>query len=153
PRAENLDRLLHARRSGSPETVHISAADEHGARANAQRLHDIASSSNPAVQEHFPLIPHRRNYLRQDAQRRRNAVELTAAVIANAARRRAAVDRPAGIVRGVHALDDDRPGPRLADPFEVGPRHHGLFERGADIGVWHWLAVQDDVRKAHETAV
>ena len=39
---------------------------------------------------------------------------------------RAFVDRAARIVPGVNALDDDRSLPRIANPPEVGPRHHRL---------------------------
>ena len=53
---------------------------------------------------------------RQHAQRRRDAVELTPAVVRHDDRVRARVDRPARIVGRVHALDDDRPLPGVADP-------------------------------------
>ena len=84
----------------------------------------------------------------QHANGRRDAVELPRAVIRHDDRRRALGDRAPRIVGGVHALGDDRPAPRLADPLEVVPRRHRRFERRADIGVAHRAVGEHDVRES-----
>ena len=37
----------------------------------------------------------------------------------------------------MHAFDHDRPLPGVADPAQIGPRHHRLLEHRADVGVGH----------------
>src|SRR5947199_117767 len=83
------------------------ASDENGARADAKRFHHIAASSDAAVHEHLGILVNRGEHFRQNAQRRRDAVELSAAVIRDDDGGGAVIDGLARIVRGVHALHDE----------------------------------------------
>ena len=62
-------------------------------------------------------------------------------------------DRLPRVFTGVHAFDDDRAFPQVADPPQVGPRHHRLRERRADVGVAHRPFRQHHIRKVHQPAV
>ena len=74
-------------------------ADEHGARAERERLDDVGAAPDAAVDEHLDPPVDRLDDLGQRVDRRRDAVELAAAVVRDddrrprRARRRAARPR------------------------------------------------------------
>ncbi len=153
-RPEDVDRARDAHLPAGGEAVGVGAADEDGPGAEAERLDDVAAAADAAVDEDFGAVADRVEHLRQHAQRRGDAVQLPAAMVGDDDAVGSGVERLARVVRGVDALDEHRPVPGVADPAEVGPRHHRLLERGADVGVGHRPAVgQDHVGELHHAAV
>src|SRR3954451_14382424 len=151
--AEDVEGAGDAWTAGGGEGVGGGAADQDGAGAEGEGFDNVAAAADAAVEQHFDLAVHRFDHLGQNGDRRGDAVELAAAVIRYDDGIHTAIDRLARIVRGVHALRDDRTLPRLADPFEIIPADHRLFERRADIRVRHRPVFQHDVRKLHQAAV
>ena len=96
--AQDLDGAGNARAAAGAQPVGVRAADEHGARAHAQRLRDVGAAADPAVEQHFTLAVHRRDDFGQRAQRRVDAIELASAVIGDDDALGALVHGAAGIV-------------------------------------------------------
>ena len=71
------------------EAVGVSAADQDRSRAHAQRLDDVAAAADAAVEQDFGLAADGLHHFRQDADRRRHAIELARAMIRHDDRRRA----------------------------------------------------------------
>ena len=68
-------------RGGEP--VGISAPDQHGARSQANGLHDITAAAHAAVHQDFARPFTASHNFRQRSQRCGNAVKLAASVIGN----------------------------------------------------------------------
>ena len=84
------------------------AAGEHGARAEGERLDDVRAAADAAVDEHLDAAVDRLDDLGQRVDRRRDAVELPAAVVRDDDRRRAVLAREPRVLGREHALDEDR---------------------------------------------
>src|SRR4029077_9836585 len=90
----------------------------------------------------------------QNAQSRRNAVELPATMIGHDQCVCSHVDCTPGILRRVDPLDHNRPVPRLTNPLEIVPSHNGLLKSSSDVGIQHRPFARDnDILKLHQTAV
>ena len=75
-------------------------------------------------------------------------------MIRNDQRVRSLVHCAAGVLSRVDAFYHDGPVPRLANPWEITPSHHGLLERSGDIGVRHRSFSRDhDILEFHQSAV
>ena len=93
-------------------------------------------------------------HLWKHPQRRRDRVELPAAVIGHHQRIGSRVYRAARIVARVDAFDDDGAPPELADPREIAQGDHRLRERRTDVRVQHRsLAREHDIGELHQPAV
>ena len=113
---KDVKRPRDSRLAGRAEAVCIRAAHEHGAGAEADRFDDVGATADAAVHQHFRPAVHRGDDLRQHAQRGRRGIELPSAVIRDDHGRRAAFDRPPGVIPGENALDNDRAGPERTNP-------------------------------------
>jgi len=125
-----LDAGLTIDREG-PE---VGATDDDGARAEGQRLDDIAAASDAAVEQDLDVAADCIDNRAEGPDRRRGAVEIVAAVVGHGDGRHACVHCPSGVVDAHHALAQERavplspqpgdvvPGPwRRLHPFAVGP--------------------------------
>jgi len=128
---EDLDGSRHTGATAGRQPVRVGAAHEDGPSAEAERLHDVAAAADSSVQEDLGLSVHGGDHLRQDAQGRRDAIELAATVIGNDDGFDAVVDRAASVLARMNTLDDDRPLPGFPDPAEILPAHHRLLQGGA----------------------
>ena len=70
-----------ARLAVDGEAPERRAAGEHRARAERERLDDVGAAADAAVEEHLDPAVDRVDHLRQRVERRRDAVELAAAVV------------------------------------------------------------------------
>src|SRR5262249_4633136 len=80
-RAKNLDRSRDAGPAARSEAIRVRAADEHGARPEAQRFDDVAAAPAAAVQQDIGPAADSGDDFRQRPQRCRDAVELPSAVV------------------------------------------------------------------------
>ena len=77
----------------APSAHPYGTADQHRPRAEAERLDDVAAAADAAVHEHLDAIADGGDDFRQHAQRRRHAIELTAAVVRHDDRIGTGIDR------------------------------------------------------------
>src|SRR5205814_7397459 len=90
----------------------------------------------------------------QNAQSRRHAVELAAAVIGHNQCIRSDIHCSASVLRRMDAFDDDWAIPCLTNPFEVIPGDHRLLESSSNIGIKHRAFSRDnDVLKFHQASI
>src|SRR5208283_424132 len=97
------------------------AADQSRLRAERHRFQDILSRTNSAVEVNLRPAADRINYLRQNADRRRRAVQLPSAVVGDDDGVGAVVDGLPRVFGIEHALDDDPDAKPLFDPADVLP--------------------------------
>src|SRR5207237_8167514 len=109
----------NTRATSRAQPIRISAPDHHCSSAQAQSFGNIPASTNTTIQKHFDMTTYARHHFRQDAQSRRNTVELAAAVIGNDQRACSNVHCATGIVSGVNPLYYYRCAPRLSNPVEI----------------------------------
>ena len=84
------------------------AADEHGARAEGQRLDDVGAAPDAAVDEHVDAAGDGVDDRGQRVGARQDGVELAAAVIGDHHARGAVGDGQLGVLGGEDPLDQDR---------------------------------------------
>ena len=97
---------------------------------------------------------HRGDDFWQRAQRGRNAVELSSAVIGDHDRGSAFIRGAARVVTGEDPLDDQRARPQAAYPSQIVPRDRGAGQRRADVDEVHRPLPRDDhVRQLGQAAV
>src|SRR6476619_7390682 len=60
--AQDLEHLLDALRAAEGEPVERGTTDEHGARAERERHHDVGTAPHTAVEIHLPAIANGLNY-------------------------------------------------------------------------------------------
>jgi hypothetical protein len=54
----------------------------------------------------------------------------------------------------MNAFDDNWAAPGIANPAEIFPRHHGLFQSSRHIRIQHRpLSGNHDIRKLHQSAI
>src|SRR5262249_57491783 len=95
-------------------------------------------------------VPDGGHHLGQNAQSRRHAVELAAAVIGHHQGICSDVHCATGILCRMDTFYYDRAVPCLMNPFEIVPSHDGLLESSSDIGIKHWTFPRDDdILKLH----
>lgn len=116
-RPQDLDRSRDPRFAGRGKAVGVGASAEDGARTEAEGLDDVGAPANAAIHPYLGSTFDGRDDLRQRAQRRRNAIQLAAAMVRHGHRRRALVDGPERVVPGEDAFDDDRAAPAVAHPL------------------------------------
>ena len=73
--------MARARLAVDGEPPERRAAGEHGARAERERLDDVGAAADAAVDQHLDAAVDRLDHLGQRVDRRRDAVELAAAVV------------------------------------------------------------------------
>jgi hypothetical protein len=106
--SQDLERSNNARLSRGSQSVGIGPTDENRTRSETDRFDDIATAADPAIHEDFGLTANRSHHFRECPQRRRNGVELPAAVVRNDNRRCTFVHGALGIVARQKTLDDNR---------------------------------------------
>ena len=105
---QHLEHRLHAVGAVGREAPHHRPPDEHGARAERQRLHDVAASPEPAVHQHLDAALHRVDDVGEHVERSRAAWRTGMAVAGHDDGLCARLRRRPGVVRGHDALHDDR---------------------------------------------
>ena len=95
------------------------AAGEHRARAEGERLDDVAAAPDAAVDEHLDPAVDRLDDLGQRVDRRRDAVELPAAVVRDDDPGGAVLARELRVLGRQHALDEQRQAGLAGDALEV----------------------------------
>ena len=106
--ADLFDVGCHALRAVAVDHRHEWAADEHGVRAECQRLEHVRAGADAAVDENLHAAAHSVGNLRQDLGAGRRLTEHAAAVVGHDDCRSA---RLGGLLRAAHghdALDDER---------------------------------------------
>src|SRR5262249_42176979 len=79
--AQDLDRPRDTGAAGRAQPVRVRATCENGARPKAERLGDVGASTDAAVEQDFHATVDGSDDFGKHAQRRRNTIELSAAVI------------------------------------------------------------------------
>src|SRR5712671_5327661 len=153
-RSQDLNRAGDPGFASRGQAVRIGSSTQHGARAQADCLHDVGASTNAAIHQYFYLTVYSGHDLRQSSQGSGNAVELPAAMVRYRNRRDSLINGPTRVIAGQDAFDDDRALPTFTNPTQVCPRHRGGRERGIDIDKGHRPVAWDDhVRERRQTAV
>src|SRR4029077_13689597 len=120
----------------------------------AQRFDNVAAPTNTTIQKHLYLIADACHNLRQNAQSRRDTVELAAAVIGNNQRVCSHVHCATGIVSSVYPFYDNGPVPPPSNPLEILPGHNRVLESSCNIRIKHRPFSGDDyIRKFHQSAI
>src|SRR5260370_27883262 len=119
--AQDLEHARDTRLTRGRESIRIGAAQEHRARAEADRLEDVTAAPHAAIHQHLHLTVHGGRDFGQGAERRRSAVQLPPAVVRDDDGSRAAVDRAAGVLAGQDPLDPHRPRPQAPYPTPAPP--------------------------------
>src|SRR6266576_1806607 len=113
---QNLQRTRDASFSSGGEAVGVGPAAQDRTRSQTQSLYDIAPATNAAVHQDLGLAVHSRNHFGQRSDGSAYAVELPAAVIRDAYRGSAFIDRTLGIFARQDTFYDDGPTPEFANP-------------------------------------
>src|SRR5690348_4518295 len=116
--AEDLERLGDARLAISAEAVEVGAADEAGARSEAEEFENVETRADATVDIDFGPIADLFHNSRQSRCGGWRAVELPAAMIRNEDRVGACVDRHLCVLDVEDAFDDQLARPERAHPFE-----------------------------------
>src|ERR1700733_9282871 len=146
---EEFERPEDAILPGAGDAPKVRAADQNRAGAERQRLDDIDSAPEAAVDQHRRFAADRVHDAGKRADGGDRAVELTPAMIGDDDSVGAAIDRLTRFAGVQQALDQERPAPLSAQPFDIAPAdirvqlfdHQGA--EGADRGP---LAVIDKGR-------
>ena len=117
---ELLQHRAHALLAADGETVRVGTAEEHRVGAERERLDDVGASADAAVDEQRKVD--RRAHLLERVERRDRAVDLAAAVVRDDDAVDLRRDRAPRVLRGEHALHEQRQRGLRAKPREVGPR-------------------------------
>src|SRR5215469_8164519 len=131
--AQDLQGARDAGFSGGGQPVDVGASAEDGARAQTDCLHDIGTTTDPAVEQDFRLPVNGSDDFRQDAKCRRGEIELASAVVGNHNPLSAGVDGLARVFGGEDAFDDDRTFPEIANPSDVVPEKSGTLDGGMRV--------------------
>ena len=111
----------HAALAGGTEPVEVGPADHARGRAEGDRLHDVAAAADAAVAVDLgPVTDHVADPSDQ-VEGGGRAVELSTPVVRERDRVDADLDRELRVLDGLHALEDDRAVPFLAEPLDVRP--------------------------------
>src|SRR5206468_7116209 len=130
--AQNLDCACNTCIASRSQPVGVCTSDHDGSSTQTERFDNIAATADAAIEEDLDAIAYARHNFRQDLQRRRNTVELSATMIRNDQRIRSLVHCAEGILSRVDTFYHYRPVPGCANPLEVLPSDNGLFERRSD---------------------
>ena len=107
---QDLERAQRSRLAGRHRAKERRAAGEHRLRAERARFQDVHAAAHAAVEQHGHAVSYRARDRRQRIQGRGGAIELPAAVVGHddtvAADGRCAL----GVVRALHAFEEQLPG-------------------------------------------
>ena len=131
--AENIQRTRSPCFTARRHAIQRGAAHHHCVRAQAQRFHHVAATTESAVGEHGGARTHAIDDLRQRFHRRNNTVEVTPAVVRHINAVGAMINGLGGVVGIQHAFDDQFVRPDFAQRVEVIP----LDGIGAQAGAPH----------------
>ena len=135
--------------AGCSQPIRVGTTHKHGSRTETQGFDDVAAAPDTAIEKNFEPSTRRGHNFRQHTQRGRDAIQLAAAVIGDDDGIGAFVHGPPGIFARLHALDDDRAAPHVADPLQIVPRHHRLRQTaGVDYTVIDQQARAENGRRA-----
>src|ERR1700733_14057353 len=118
---EEFERPEDAILPGAGDAPKVRAADHDRAGAKRQRLDDIDSTPEAAVDEHRRPAADRLDHTGKRADRGDRPVELAPAMIGDDDPVGAAFDRLARFTGVQQTLDQERPAPLPAQPFDIAP--------------------------------
>ena len=105
------------------ETPHDGPADEHRGRAERERLHDVRTAADSAVDVHVGVAAHRVDDVWEGVGSGEAAVDDAAPVVGHCHPADAGVDTSASVIAAQHTLDDHRQAAPLTEAREVVDRH------------------------------
>src|SRR5690606_27322378 len=111
-RPEQPQHMRDPLRASSGEAPALQPSDEHGSRAERNRLADVRAALDTAVEHHLGTVMDGVHDLLEHLDGAESVVELPAPVVRDVHRLSTEVDRPGRVLGRHDALDDER---------EVGP--------------------------------
>ena len=129
---EPFEDSVHPGFSGRAQRVEVRPPGHAGSRAGGEGLDDVAPAPDPTVADDFGPAAHGIGHGRDERERGRGAVELSATVIGQCDGLDAGLGGEYRVGDGLDALQDDRAIPHRAQPRDVVPREGGI-ELGVDV--------------------
>ncbi len=111
----------HALGTLQRQTPHRGTRDQHRARAERQRLHDVGAAADAAVDIDLGALTDGGDDLGQRVATGNRCIEVAAAMVRHDQRLHARIEEPQRIVAAQHALGDDRKRRALHQPVEIAP--------------------------------
>ena len=133
---EELEHVARALLAAGGEPPERGPPDQHGLRAERERLDHVGSPADAAVEEDLGAPGRRLHDLGQRVEGRGDPVELAPAVVGDDDPRAAVLAGEQRVLGGEDALDQERERALLAQPLEVAPgeaRVHDLAERVVEV--------------------
>src|SRR6267143_2182438 len=130
---QNLQRTIHARLAPRGQAVQRGAPDHDGLRTQRERLDDVGTAAEAAVDENGEALADCVRDLRQHLDRRDTGIQLPPAVIAQHDAVAAQCCGALGVRDAQYSFDQELAAPQLPDPGDVIPAD-GRIEQGWNHG-------------------